>query len=298
MWFTAAKIGLGCLAVIGFLLLLGVSIGVIGFVIGVIGLLISAIAIPYGAYLGGKQLKQLDMVREGLDGGIVGLDAGIGRLQEGIVELRGEIQTHHIGSFPKFLPEIVEILDRAERKITIFCDLPAYGVVSARERFPEYAELIERKASSKDFEVRLLHLDHTRRIESLESQFRGSWAELCKEPSVSDFVQKSAEPLNGDDPKRSFLELVETRQEETLASFERAGVKAVPTGLIMPLYFWIADRKSAVFALTEFSPRAHEVGFRTGSTNLIEAMTGIYNRYSERPAALSGSSAEVGEQVG
>jgi hypothetical protein len=251
----------------------GVSIEVAGVVLGILGLLASIIAIPLGFIEGNKQINRMGDVRD--------------KLQTAIAELKGEVETHHIGAFPEFLPEIIEILDAADKSITIFCDLPAYGVVSSSERFEEYAKVIERQAKNPRVEVRMLHLDEAGRAASLGIQFRGSWEVLRKKPAVDSFVATATETLDEQNPKQSFLALVEARQVETLERFEGADVVADPTDLIMPLYFWIVDNSKAIFALTEFSPQAHEAGFRTGSKNLITAMNGIYVRYRDSGTAES-----------
>jgi len=260
------------LLICALLLVFGASLELVGLVLGIVGLLVGAIAIPLGAAEGGKQVRQLKEVRVGLG--------------EAIDELKTEVQTHHIGPFPDFLPEIVSILAEATRSITIFCDLPAYGVVSNRDEFEKYVEVIEAKARRKGPpEVRMLHLGRSARMESVEAQF-DSWAAAREKPSVTAFLAAAGKAPGEDDERQAFLDLVEQSQKETLASLRAAGVDTNPTGQIMPLYFWIADSK-AVFALTEFSPHAHEAGFCTSSTNLIRAMEGIYGRYLRSPQAAS-----------
>lgn len=282
MWRIVILISLVCALSIGVLLGVGVSIEVIGFGIGVVGLLISVVAILAGTIQGKKQLGKLDKVSSGL--------------QDGIKQLRGDVQTHYVAPFPDFISEIVKILTPAEEQITIFCDLPAYGVVSSPDNHREYVELIEAKAK-EDIPVRMLHLNEGARLASLENQFKGTWAALSGQACVSDFVKATGGPPGGKDPRAGFLARVQERQTETLRVFEAAGVTTVSTGLIMPLYFWIADGDRAVFALTEFSVQADEVGFGTASDKLMDAMKGIFGRYRDAPpAGLGALPAEVGEQ--
>lgn len=270
MWGNAAKISVPCVLLIGVLLLWGVSIEVIGLGIGVVGFLISAIAILYATVQGKTQLEQLDEVSKGLE--------------EGIDQLKGEVQTHYIDVFPKFMPRIIEILTEARVSITIFCDLPAYGVVSSPDDYRKYIELIEKKARD-GIPTQILHLNEDARMMSLEKQFEDDWAKLREQPSVSTFVEAAGKCLGKGDQKACFLGLVQEQQTETLTDLEEAGVLTVETGLLMPLYFWIADGDHAVFALTEFSSQAHEVGFSTASGKLTEAMEGIFGRYRGTPPA-------------
>lgn len=247
-------------------------------VLGILGLVVGVVAIPYGAHKGHQQIKQMREMRKGLE--------------VAITDLKGEVETHYIDNFPDFIPQIVDLLGEATEEITIFCDMPAYGVVSDPHGFRQYARAIEDKAE-EGVVVRMLHLDGPGRGATRKIEFRDPWEKLSQEERVATFLDKSKVKLDGGDPKNGFLTLIETRQVNALKTFKEAGVDADQTDLIMPLYFWIIDGKKAVFALTEFSEEAHEAGFWTRSEKLIGAMEGIFERYygSRTEAARSGQSA-------
>lgn len=244
-------------------------------VLGVLGLGVGVIAIPYGARKGRQQIKQMGEMRNGLE--------------NAILDLKGDVETHYIGNFPDFIPRIVEILGEAREKITVFCDMPAYGVVSDPHGFKQYTKAIETKAKA-GVEVRMLHLDGSGRAATRGIEFADSWGELGAQERVAAFLDAHRRELDGD-PKSNFLALVESEQAETLEQFKEAGVQTSETGLIMPLYFWIIDGRKAVFALTEFSEEAHEAGFWTRSEKLISAMEGIFERYDDRQTEESRSDA-------
>jgi hypothetical protein len=233
-------------------------------VLGILGLLVGVFAIPFGIREGRKQIKKMGEMRE--------------RLEAAITDLKGDVETHYIGDFPEFIPRIVEILGEATREIKVFCDMPAYGVVSDPRGFRRYARTIEEKAE-EGIPVRMLHLNGPGRAATREIEFGDPWEELGQEERVIAFLKKSREELDGGDPRSDFLAMVERRQVSALRSFEEAGVDADQTDLIMPLYFWIIDGRKAVFALTEFGEKAREAGFWTRSEKLIKAMEGIFKRY-------------------
>jgi hypothetical protein len=247
-------------------------------VLGVFGLLVGLLAIP-GSIKGAQAIKEMREMREDL--------------KSAITDLKGEVETHYIDNFPVFIPKIVQILGEAKKTITIFCDMPAYGVVSDPRGFRRYARVIQDKAEEKDIVVRMLHLNAPGRAATREIEFKDPWEKLGEEERVAAFIGKSRKKLDGADPKNDFLALIEERQVEALKSFKEAGVDADETDLIMPLYFWIVDGEKAVFALTEFSEEAHEPGFRTRSEKMIGAMEGIFERYygSRTEEARGGESA-------
>lgn len=233
-------------------------------VLGILGLLVGVVAIPYGAHKGRQQIRQMGEMRKGLE--------------LAITDLKGEVETHYLGDFPDFIPQIVEILGEATEEVKVFCDMPAYGVVSDPRGFRRYTRTIEDR-TEEGVVVRMLHLDGPGQAATREIEFSDPWEKLSKEERVINFLDKSRVKLDGGDPKNDFLALVEKRQANALKSFEEAGVDADQTDLIMPLYFWIVDGRKAVFALTEFSENAHEAGFWTRSEKLIRAMEGIFERY-------------------
>jgi hypothetical protein len=112
--------------------------------------------------VGGKLEESTGRVKEVQ----TGLSASANRLEElrkdlsaSTDRLEEQLSTHRIGVFPKFLPQIAELLGSAEESIVIFCDFPAYGELSALDAFADYAEVVERKASM----ISLLCLDEDTR---------------------------------------------------------------------------------------------------------------------------------------
>jgi hypothetical protein len=238
--------------------LVGVAAGVIAIVIGVVGI---------GTGLAGSK-NQIDTVK--------GVNA---QIQETLAELRGEVETHYIGKFPDFMPNIVSVIESATKELTMFCDLPAYGVVSNPTSYIKYRNAIQDKVQDEAVEVRILHLDAPARRALLDAQFGDSWQ---SNTNVRSFLQRRGRDAKAV-TKGEFLDLIETEQRNALEGLKLApigrGSETTETHAIMPMYFWIADSRRAVLVLTQFDRTAHEVAFLTTSENLIKAMCGIFNRY-------------------
>lgn len=241
-------------------------IGVAGLVVGVVAVIVGVAAIGFALYEGHRQIKTMEEVRDDL--------------RTSVKHVEEQVSTHYVGKFPKFMDEIVGVLRTADQSITVFCDLPTYGLVSDPECFRRYTELIETRVKKDDFCVRMLNLDPAGRTKSVGVQCGdpGKWAETRRKPEVAAFIEEAGKDKDSIS-RQEFLGLIEGRQVSAIEHFESIGVDVVETAQIMPLYFWIADDKRAVFALTQFNSEAHEAGFQTSSKNLISAMTGIYERY-------------------
>jgi hypothetical protein len=50
----------------------------------------------------------------------------------------------------------------------------------------------------------------------------------------------------------------------------------------MPIYFWIADQKEAIFSIPTFSQN-DEYGFQTSDPSLIEGLLQMHERYRTEP---------------
>lgn len=276
-------------------------LSIVGVAAGVVAILVGFVGIRSGLAGSKKQLETVNSVNE--------------EIQKILAELRGELQTRYIGRFPDFIPSIVNVIRGATRELTIFCDLPAYGVVSNPPWYVQYRDAIQDKMQDHAVKVRILHLDAPARRAALEAQFGELWRSNMKAKA---FLERFGEDVQSI-AKDTFLDLIESEQSKALEAFQMVSagrdIKVTEIHAIMPMYFWIADRNRAVFALTQFDRAAHEVAFLTTSENLIKAMGGIYKRYlaeaqdagkpahpgvSRRPAAellAAGSAAGDGEAV-
>jgi hypothetical protein len=242
------------------LTVLGLALGFVAIVVGLVGMAI-------GWKANKAQLDKAEKVH--------------GELEVTLHELQGEVTTHHVGLFPEFVRDIVKVIDSAEKRLTIFCDLPAYGVVSNPEWFAKYVEAVRAKVRDKEVDVHMMHLDKRSRRAGLERQFGTKWEVTRQSESVVSFARSRGHKVQSLD-QQSFFDLVELEQKKALEELaEAAGEREMilyETSSIMPMYFWIAD-EHAVFALTQLNREAREAGFSTRSDNMIKALYGIFERY-------------------
>jgi hypothetical protein len=263
--------------------------GTVEFVLSLVGVAAGLVAVAIGVV--------------GIWTGLIGSRAQIttvegvnAELKKILSELQGELETHYIGKFPDFMPNIVDVIQGATKELTIFCDLPAYGVVSNPLWHIKYREALQLKLEDQAVKVRILHLDRPARRALLQAQFGDIWH---SNPKVKAFLERYDRDVRVV-TKEEFMDLVEGEQRKALDAYRivrtRRDVTTTETNAIMPMYFWIADRHQAVFALTQFERGAHEVAFRTTSENLTKAMGGIYKRYlaeAQRASGLAASGAEL-----
>jgi hypothetical protein len=195
--------------------------------------------------------------------------------------LEEQLSTRRIGRFPTFLPTIVKLLESAKHSVVVFCDTPAYGVLSEPDSFKNYARAI----ADQGDRVGLLCLDRHWRRRLAEDQIdKGasdweSWRSDHRD-QIRAYLSSRGKPATCDTIQRDeFIRiLLEGAQHVLDDAFSSA--EKFETPLVMPLYFWIVDGERAVFALAPLlQPDELEVGFRTDDRHLIKALEGIFKRY-------------------
>jgi hypothetical protein len=191
--------------------------------------------------------------------------------------------THHIGQFPDYISAIAELIGQAKKGIVILCDFPAYGSFSASHDFLKYRHAIERKID-EDVPVKITYLSPACRLALTREQFSkeekiwDGWKKKNHERFRA-FLQSHDSEISVDDLSieqfAAFLEEEDVRMVDE--TFARADT--LPTDTYIPLYFWLIDESSAVFAIPSFSEKSTEHGFYTLDPHLISGFLDIEARY-------------------
>ena len=200
-------------------------------------------------------------------------------------EVQRELTTQPIGKFPRYLEPIANLLKQAKKEIIILCDFPAYGSFSAHQDFVAYRHVIERKIDD-GLKVEITCLDLPGRLKLFHEQFseeERNWETWKVKPENSERIQKLLRS-HGLDKRvanitfEEFTGLLENDNQrlltETFIQTKRQEINAH-----IPIYFWIVDDGSAIFAIPSYSRRAVEHGFKTLDRNLIVGFKDLRARY-------------------
>ena len=213
-------------------------------------------------------------------------------------EVRKSLSTRYIGKFPEYYSTIVELLDRANHSIIIFCDFPAYGSFTDRPTWVRYHQTIERKSLQENMEISITCLDEAHRSEYVKEQlFKDikGWDEWkqSERKRLEQLIKATPEAPNFDPLTREDLLaiFIKAEQQELKTTFAAATRKEIDT--IMPLYFWLIDGYSAIFAIPSLSERAVEHGFSTTDSKLTSAFLEMRDRYHRGIAAAPNVSGEA-----
>jgi hypothetical protein len=204
----------------------------------------------------------------------------IERVQEGL-------STRYLGEYPVFFPKLVNVIRGAQRNIVIACDFPAYGELSQRSTADDYYYAIKKGRAHANVDV--MFLNPANREKLLEVLFSpntwSNWeADPSKQASVAELLKFHARPPESVHNRTALLRLLNDVNNETIRDvFLNRASEAVTD---MPVYFWVADCREAVFAIA--NPQdGTEHGFFTSDKSLIKGLLDIRSRYNADPRVLA-----------
>jgi len=239
------------------------------------------------------------------------------------------VLTRTVGVFPSFIPHVTALFAQAEKSITVMCDNPAYGIFSNGDAFDAYAAELKGKIASRtsnpSFRVDLMFLADEEREElhrdqvSLYATTAEDWENWRKgdqtHTRLEEFLKRAhsvcqpdAPTLPADEIEKTLAELTVDRYVERLAAVNKALLthhfyganrrvlrfrdqegKSQARSRGPSIYFWMRDRKHAIFAIVPLGDepdQSREVAFETHDPAMIEALRGTFSRYQR--AAVDG----------
>jgi hypothetical protein len=186
--------------------------------------------------------------------------------------------------FPKYLQNIAQLIAGANESIEIICDFPAYGRFSDPGAFLSYrAQLDSKQQEGK--EVQITCLDRERRREIAYNQFGGPtyWPQKKTSESfqkrLTAFLKSSKPSIDPADlDYNRFLDLIEA-EDSWMLDHHLARARVNQVNRHIPVFFWIVDKKEAIFAIASLSDV--EYGFYTRDTRLLTAFQDMRKTYLE-----------------
>lgn len=200
------------------------------------------------------------------------------------------LSTRYLGQFPLYTSEIAELLERAKQDVTIFCDLPGYGVFSDRSSWLRIQHVIQRKIQDGvKFDVTVYSERQRETIirEQMDQREGGveNWLRSDEaEPYLLAFVRNygGMESLEEITPEVYLRVSLQAHQQIALETFRGSKVKEVDDK--MPLYFWMIDGREAIISIPIFIGESTEHGFRTSDQSFIAALVDLKKKYMAESA--------------
>ena len=200
--------------------------------------------------------------------------------------VQSSISTQYLGEFPRFLKDIVNLVNGAQRTLVIFCDYPGYGEFTDPARALEYQQAIERQKRA-NVTIDFTCLDANTRKKNIAEQFGGQdWVDWAKDEEKREKILRFMRNTGHADPQKAtmteVIDALHALDERLLSEPYLKPVRQIV--LHMPIYFWIADKQKAIFTIPTVG-RSFEHGFLTSDHALIQALLEMYERYKKAATA-------------
>lgn len=198
-------------------------------------------------------------------------------------EIRHSMSTQFIGLFPEFVPEVVALIQSANREVLISYGQVTYAIFSYRQKWLDYKTALEHKLQ-EGVRVDLLCLDEKERKKHQLEQFflaAQSWETALNDANFRARLEIFAPLYASKRPKdldiETFLNALEEQQKKSLMEdFKNAEKLAV--SFPFAVHSWIVDGSRAIFTVPNFAEGPTEIGFSTTDLRLIQALTSIHIR--------------------
>ena len=220
-------------------------------------------------------------------------DAAV-ELRHALSEMRQSLSTRYLARFPLYFKDIVALIDTAQERIDIFCDVPAYGSVSNPKYFRDYRTKLKEKLAQL-LTIEITCLSKERRSALFKEQFLGDHADWERKkhsnPHYAGFLEAHGKRSQLDSlTPDTFLGMVEEEDNLMLNEF-LSGAKISQTKAHVPIYFWLIDEREAIFAIPSLAEGDLEHGFKTTDSSLIRAFKSMRNLYNSSPDLLAAAPA-------
>ena len=241
-----------------------------------VGLLLAIVAVVVGMW----HLKEINGTLEKVDNVHHALASQIEKTDATLTSVRETLSTRYLSNFPDFMPYIVDLVANANSSVTIFCDIPGYGVFSDPENAGKYCDLLEQKRHNPKFRIELTCMDERNRHEYIAEQFgKFDFNSPTLRGRLQRFAASRGLDVSGLSTHASLITAIEEADADTLRHTFLS--RALQTHDRMPIYFWIADDKTAIFSIPALSADAIEYGFTTSDKELITAFKNMKRRYDD-----------------
>lgn len=239
---------------------------------------------------------------------------------EDLHDVSQSLPTRTVGVFPSYLPEVVELVGRTKKSLTILCDTPAHGAFSNADTFTEYWRMLRHLMVDGDVSIKCTFFDKAGREALHRAQIYrdfdtwdtwdsssdkwDAWKErnLANCEAFDELARKRGRafgmeiPEDGRDPTaawadtpRDYVESMKAINEVVLSSLD-GSTRVEELDFTKPLregpsvYFWLRDDdQEAVFVIVPVRGIGVRdlAGFHTREPELIRALGTVYAHREE-----------------
>jgi hypothetical protein len=246
------------------------------------------------------QMDHLRKINEGVDGHatvLTSLAEKLGTTSDNLSMISKRMSTQFKRGFPEYLPEVRDLIRRAERELLILGTSPISGAFSDPDSWRETKRAIDdsNAVGRRPVEMHCIFGDEAARRDMLSRQFalgngldndvdaaENRWRQWRDSDEIRPKMERFSHRFGDGQPasdidRETFIQLFENAATEALKTAfvgPTVCVKVIP--IRSALYFWIADQREAVFAIESYFPSYSSQAFLTSDPDMISALVKLH----------------------
>lgn len=185
-------------------------------------------------------------------------------------DIAGSMTTKFVGRFPDHMPEVIRLLESAEREVTILCDLLGYGHYSSPEQCRRYRATILKLSGDVKFNIAIYSPKRADQV--AQEQLGKSFEKISSSRTYNRWLEfYGISPQDAPKNIDEFYDRFKRNYDDQLQCFDMGSIEINQVDQkTIPVFFWIVDERDAVFSFPSLSIDPPEVAFKTSDRSLIE----------------------------
>lgn len=198
---------------------------------------------------------------------------------EKIDRIAESISTQYVDVFPNNMPEIISLINRTQKSLTVITDVAAYGHFSSPDNSREYIRALnDLNNSSKDVQIKILYYEPTKGKNKLSEQLAteiSNWTAFTQGNAYLNYVRHypNDAPKDADTLLNQIVGAGEKLKANLLGINPKT--KVITTTDDLQIFMWIRDGEEAMFSLHNYGPNTREDSFKTIDKRFITRLEAI-----------------------
>jgi hypothetical protein len=199
-------------------------------------------------------------------------------------DIANSMSTRYIGTFPRDLEDIAEIVSRADHDFVALVSFVSYGQYAKPEGFDRLLQEVK-AAKRRKVNVVFYVYDDDPALKTLQSRFpESNWATEIQSECYRAFFAFNP-GMTRPSSHEEFLNMYRRLEGEARSQLADKGVSIQLLNNQERLYFWLGDDKDAVFSFVSASG-GDPLCFRTRDARMIETFQRVLKPYRSLPSYL------------
>jgi hypothetical protein len=177
------------------------------------------------------------------------------------------------------MPEIISLINRTQKSLTVITDVAAYGHFSSPDNSREYIRALNDLNNSRDdVQIKILYYEPMKGKNKLKEQLAtqiANWKAFVQDETYLDYMRHHPNdvPKDADALITQIIEAGEKLKANLLGI--NPETKVISTTHDLQIFMWIRDGEEAMFSLHNYGPNTREDSFKTIDKRFITRLEAI-----------------------